>query len=74
MAKRMKKTYAIHGYMEFVARIPLAAGRMLDVPFTGGKQNGYGVTPARFSTDDPVLQKLIEKSPMFRAGRITKYS
>ena len=69
----MIKTYSILGYMEFVAKIPVGPAIELPVHFTGGKMSGYGVTPAKFQTADPVLQKYIENSPQFRSGRIKLY-
>ena len=68
--KTKKKTYAVAGYMEYVASLPLPGGRSVEVEFTGGKQSGYGVSPARFTTEDPVLQKLIENCDQFRQGLI----
>lgn len=68
--KKTTKTYAVTGYMEYVAAIPVHAGKTVEIRFAGGKQNGYGISPARFTTSDPVLQRLIERSPLFRTGKI----
>lgn len=73
MMKKTPKTYAVAGYMEYVASIAVPLGKSIEVRFTGGKQNGYGVSPAKFTTTDPVLQKFIEKSEQFRSGKITLY-
>lgn len=43
---------------------------VLHVPFTGGTQTEYGVTPAKYSTNSPVVQAMIERSDYFRKGRI----
>lgn len=40
------------------------------VEFTGGSVTGYGVTPAEYTTGNPVIQALIEGSDYFRSGRI----
>lgn len=66
------KKYAIYGYVEYVARIP-AGARDLDVRFSGGQISGFGVRPATFESSDPVLCRLIEASPLFKAGRIRPF-
>ena len=63
------KTYAIYGLMEYLARIPVG-GTCVEVHFTGGQLSGFGIRPATYSTDDPVLQRLIERSQHFRTRRI----
>ena len=65
------KTYAMFGYMDFTAQIKTTPNQTIKIEFSGGKQNGYGTRPATFKTSDPVLQKLIERSPMFQKGRIS---
>lgn len=63
------KTYAIYGLMEYLARIPVG-GTTVDVHFTGGQLSGFGIRPATYSTDDPVMQRLIERSRDYRSKRI----
>lgn len=74
MAKNEKKNetgvYAVYGMMECVVSVR-AAGREIPVHFKGGRLSGYGVRPATFATDDPLLRSLIEATPQFRTGRIT---
>lgn len=55
--------------MEWHARIPVGNGAM-HVDFTDGAITGYGVTPAEFTTQNPVVQAIIEKSDYFREGKI----
>ena len=43
------------------------------VKFTGGTLSGYGITPAKYTTSDEVIQKMIENSPHFRSGKIILY-
>lgn len=65
----MRKTYGAPGLMEWHAIIP--AGRSsVRVNFNGGSMSGYGSFPARFSTDNEALQKLIERSSYFSEKRI----
>ncbi|MDE6717464.1 MAG: hypothetical protein K2J70_04645 [Muribaculaceae bacterium] len=69
----MKTTYGVRGMMEWVALIP--SGRnIVRVRFTGGSLSGYGVVPACFTTDNPVVMRLIENSGYFRRGKIIRLS
>lgn len=66
-----KKTYEVPGLMEFQMMLYNPATRLeLRLEFTDGKITGYGVTPASFTTGDPVIQRLIEDCAWFRTGRI----
>lgn len=78
--KRVRKTYYIRGLLEYKMYIPREfkgeKGRrrkendFLLVEFTEGQYTGYGVSPARFTTDDPLIQACIEFTPEYRSGRI----
>ena len=61
---RVKKVYGIHGYMEIKLRMITGyeALPVIYLPFEGGHITGFGVSPASLTTDDPVLQKIIESS------------
>lgn len=63
------KTYGVTGLMEWEALIP-SGKTTLSIQFTGGTLTGYGVTPALYSTENPVFQQIIEHSEHFRSGRI----
>lgn len=67
-----RRTYYIKGVMELALRFNLndEKGKILKANFEGGQITGYGVAPARFTTDDPELQKFIEASPLFKTKRI----
>lgn len=67
MAK--KKTYGVSGLMEWHAVIP-AGKAQVHIHFSGGALTGYGVTPAEYSTANPVIQRVIENSSYFRSGKI----
>lgn len=56
--------------MEWQAQIPCGKAK-LHVNFTGGTLTAYGVTPAKYSTSNPIIQGLIENSDYFKKGRIT---
>jgi len=56
----MRNTYGVKGLMEWECQIRNGK-TLLHVTFTGGTQTEYGVTPAKYSTDNPVIQRIIEK-------------
>ena len=63
------RTYGVMGLTDWQCEIPVGKARAT-VHFTGGAMTSYGVTPAEFSTSDPVRQKIIEGSHYFKEGRI----
>lgn len=65
----MKKTYAIYGLIDFKCEVQ-AGVMQIPVEFSGGHVSGYGITPAVFTTADPVLQRSIERTSLFTSGRI----
>ena len=67
--KRKKKTYGVRGLMEWHALIPCGSAS-IDVHFKNGALTAYGITPARYTTDHPVIQAAIERSDYFAKGRI----
>ena len=67
--KKITKRYAAPGMMEWQALIPVGNAH-LHVSFSGGSATGYGMKPARYTTSDPLTQKLIEHSRFFQQGRI----
>lgn len=66
------KTYAIRGVIEMRCQIPtgVRATPFLTIPFSGGQITGYGMAPARYATADLFEQYMIERSELFRSGRI----
>lgn len=66
---KTKTTYGVYNLIEWQAL--LGAGRArVKVPFTGGSITTQGVTPATYTTENPVIQFAIERSPEFRSGKI----
>lgn len=63
------KTYGVIGLMEWEATLKVGNAR-LHVHFSGGSENKWGITPATFTTKDPMTQSLIEHSNEFKSGRI----
>ena len=64
-----RKTYGVSGYMEWVALIECGKATV-KVHFSGGSLTGYGVTPAEFTTQNPMTQAIIENSKEFKNGKI----
>lgn len=68
--KSMKrKTYGVSGLMDLTMQIKAGKGSV-SVHFSGGALTAYGVTPARYSTDNTFFQNVIEGSEQFKSGRI----
>lgn len=66
---RYRKTYGVRGLLEW--KMTLRAGKArIKVAFTGGSMGGNGVVPAKYVTDNPAIQRLIEDSKHFRSGRV----
>lgn len=63
------RTYTVAGMVDYEALIPVG-GATLRVPFTGGSVTGWGFAPARFTTSNPALQRIIESSEGYLSGRI----
>ncbi len=71
--KKYKKTYAILHLAEKRTTFHLGKTKV-HVSFTGGQVTKKGVTPATFTTDDPIVQLAIEKSKDFESGAVTLLS
>ncbi len=71
--KKYKKTYAILHLAEKRTTFHLGKTKV-HVSFTGGQVTKKGVTPATFTTDDPIVQLAIENSKDFENGAITLLS
>ncbi len=67
--KLYKKKYGVFGLLEYHAVLPLGGGSVR-VDFQHGSINTRGVEPATFTTENQIVQKLIEDSDKFKSGRI----
>lgn len=63
------KTYGVKGLMEWQCQIVSGNVRFL-FAFTDGVITAHGMSPAKFKTDNPVFQSVIENSNYFKKGRI----
>lgn len=68
---RKRRIYGVEGMTECELLIPLGRARVR-VHFSDGSTSAYGNVPARFATSDPVVQRAIEASPQFAAGKIVR--
>lgn len=66
---RKKVTYEIRGQIERSCYFRVGKA-LLRVEFTGGSINSAGMTPASYTTDNPIYQNAIERSELFRKGEI----
>lgn len=67
--KKKRVTYGVSGMMEYQAVIKIGKATM-KVPFSEGSMTAMGVNPAKFTTDNYVVQHAIEQSGDFKRGRI----
>lgn len=67
--KRRKVTYGVYNIVEWHASLKMGKATV-KVAFTGGAITTNGVTPATYTTNDPVVQLAIERSNEFRNGKI----
>lgn len=67
-----KKTYAARGLLDWQLALNVS-GAIIRLWFTGGSMGSCGVLPAKYTTDNPAVQRLIEESDHFKSGRIYIY-
>lgn len=64
-----KKIYGISGFVEKSIVLPINKVR-IRINFMNGIVNADGITPARFSTNDTIVQTAIENSKLYKEGQI----
>lgn len=69
MKNQFKKTYGVSGLIDWQAQIKAGKASLI-ITFTGGGLTSYGVTPAQYTTENLLYQKVIENSKDFRRGKI----
>lgn len=67
--ERYLKTYAVKGLIEWVMTLDVG-GALIRIKFMGGSMGSNGVIPAKYTTDSPVIQRLIEESKEYKNKRI----
>ncbi|MDO4929638.1 MAG: hypothetical protein Q4E59_00735 [Bacteroidales bacterium] len=69
--KRQKITYGVYNIVEWHAL--LKSGKAtISVHFVNGATTTAGVVPAVFTTSDPIIQIMIERTEEYRSGRIKR--
>lgn len=70
----MKQSYGVKGLIEWQFDLETGYPVMphITIKFEGGQITGYGIAPARYTTEDPFVMKLLEESEMYRSGKIFK--
>ena len=69
----LQKTYAARGLLEFQMALT-GSGAILRICFSGGSMGFNGVVAAKYTTDNPAIQRMIESSDHFKDGRVYLYS
>ena len=62
-------TYAARGLLDWQMALNVA-GAVIRICFSGGSMGSNGVIPARYTTDNEAIQKIIENHPLFKSGKI----
>lgn len=66
---KRKTTYGVYNLIEWQAILRMGRA-VVRIPFTGGSITTQGVTPATYTTSDPIIQYAIERSPEYHSGKI----
>lgn len=69
--EKEKITYIAPGMLEWQMCVKVGKA-LVRVCFSGGFMGSNGLVPARCSTSDKALQRIIEESAQFRAGRVRR--
>ena len=65
----IRKTYAARGLLDFKMALNVG-GAIIRLCFSGGGMGSNGIIPAKYTTDNPAIMSLIEKSPQFESKRV----
>lgn len=68
---KKKITYEIHGQIERNSYFRIGKA-LVRIEFTGGSINSTGISPAQYTTVNPLFQNAIENSDAFRNGEIKR--
>lgn len=69
--KKKRIIYSVHGMMEYQTIVRVGKNNV-KVCFTGGSISNGCAQPARYSTDNLIMQHAIESCEDFRRGRISR--
>ena len=66
------KTYAARGLLDWQFALNVS-GAIIRICFCGGSMGSNGVLPAKYTTDNEAIQKIIENTEQFKRGKIFLY-
>lgn len=69
----IKKTYAARGLLDWQLALNVG-GAIIRICFSGGSMGSNGVVPAKYVTENPAIQRIIEETDQYKSGRIFVYS
>lgn len=64
-----RKTYAARGLLDWQMALNVA-GAILRICFSGGSMGANGVIPAKYTTENEAIQRIIESTQWFTSGKI----
>ncbi|MGM9694758.1 MAG: hypothetical protein ACI3YC_07100 [Alloprevotella sp.] len=67
--KKKRITYGINGFMDYQAIIKVGKAN-ISIMFSDGTMTAFGSNPAKFTTDNFIIQQSIERSNEFKKGFI----
>ncbi len=67
--KKQRITYGVYNIIEWHTLIPMGKA-VVKVTFSGGAITTSGITPATYTTTDPIVQFAIEQSAEYKSGKI----
>lgn len=68
----MKKTYAARGLLDWQMALNVG-GAIIRIAFSGGTMGSNGVIPAKYTTDNIAIQRIIENTKEYKSGKIFVY-
>ena len=67
-----KKTYGARGLLDWQMALNVG-GAILKIYFSGGSMGSNGLIPAKYTTENDAIQRMIEETPEYKCGKIFLY-
>lgn len=65
----VRKTYAARGLLDWQMALNIG-GAIIRICFSGGSMGTNGVIPAKYTTENPAIQRFVEDTTYYKNGRI----
>lgn len=65
----VRKTYAARGLLDWQMALNIG-GAIIRICFSGGSMGTNGVIPAKYTTENPAIQRFVEDTAYYKNGRI----